>query len=81
MTRKCMSLLLLLLLFQVLYSVSVRRGSEDSLWWVSSKKVLFKFGSFFSSLACSVGSHFPWKNVWRTQAPMRVTFFLRGRRL
>jgi hypothetical protein len=36
--------------FQVLHSVSVRRGSEDGLWWVSSKKCLFKVGSFFSSL-------------------------------
>jgi hypothetical protein len=27
--------------FQVLHSVNVRRGSEDRLWWVSSKKGLF----------------------------------------
>jgi len=45
--------------FQVLHSVSVRRGNEDRLWWVSSKKGLFKVDSFFSSLACSVVSHFP----------------------
>jgi hypothetical protein len=36
--------------FQVLHSVIVRRGSEDRLWWVSSKKGLFKVGSFFSLL-------------------------------
>jgi len=45
--------------FQVLHSVIVIRGSEDRLWWVSSKKGLFTVGSFFSSLTCSVGSHFP----------------------
>jgi hypothetical protein len=61
--------------FQVLHSVSVRRGSEDRLWWVSSIKGLFKVGSFFSSLACFVGSHFPWKKVWQTQAPTRVAYF------
>jgi hypothetical protein len=64
--------------FQVLHSVNVRRGSEDRLWWVSSKKGLFKVGSFFSSLACYVGNHFPWKSVWQTQAP---TLSLCGRRL
>jgi hypothetical protein len=37
--------------FQVLHSISVTRGSEDRLWWVSSKIGLFKVGSFFSSLA------------------------------
>jgi hypothetical protein len=46
-------------LFQVLHSINVRKGSEDRLWWVSSKKGLFKVGSFFSSLTCFVGSHFP----------------------
>jgi hypothetical protein len=46
-------------LFQVLHSIIVRRGSEDRLWSVSSKKGLFKVKSFFSSLVCSEGSRFP----------------------
>jgi hypothetical protein len=61
--------------FQVLHLVIVRRGSEDRLWWVSSKKGLFTIGSFFSFLDCSVGSLFPWKNVWWTQAPSQTAFF------
>jgi hypothetical protein len=61
--------------FKVLNSINVRRGSEDRPWWVSSEKGLFKVGSFFSSLACSVGSHFPWKSVWRTRAPTRAACF------
>jgi hypothetical protein len=48
---------------QVLHSVTVRRGSEDKLWWVPSKRGLFKVKSFFCSL-CYEGSHFPWKSVW-----------------
>jgi hypothetical protein len=44
---------------QVLHSVTVRRGSEDKLWWVSSKRGLFKVKSFYCSLACSEGSRFP----------------------
>jgi hypothetical protein len=58
----------------VLYSVVVSRGRADRLWWVSSKSGLFKFKSF-SSLACFEGSRFPWKSVWRTQAPSRAAFF------
>jgi hypothetical protein len=62
--------------FQVLHSIIVRRGSEDRLWWVSPNKGLFTVGSFFSSLACSVGSYFPWKSVWWTWAPSRTAFFV-----
>jgi len=51
---------------QMLHSVNVKRGSEDRLEWISSKEGLFTVRSFFSSLACSVGSHFPWKSVWQT---------------
>jgi hypothetical protein len=62
--------------FQVLHSVKVSRGSENKLWWVSSKKGLFKVKSFIYSLACSENSRFPWKSVWRTQAPSRAAFFV-----
>jgi hypothetical protein len=33
--------------FQVLLSVKVRRGSKNTMWWVSSKKGLFKVKSLF----------------------------------
>jgi hypothetical protein len=45
---------------QVLHSVTLRRGSEDKLWWVPSKRGIFKVKLFFCSL-CSEGSHFPWR--------------------
>jgi hypothetical protein len=54
----------------------VSRSSEDKLWWVSSKKGLFLVISFFYSLACTGSSRFPWRSVWRTQAPSRVAFFV-----
>jgi len=59
---------------QVLHSVTVRRGSEDKLWWVPSKRGLSKVKSFLCSL-CSEGSRFPWKSVWRTQVSLRAVFF------
>jgi hypothetical protein len=61
--------------FQVLHSSRVNRDRADRLWWVSSKKGLFKVKSFFSSLTCSGDSRFPWKCVWQTQAPPRAAFF------
>jgi len=53
-------------LFQVLHLVFVSIGCKDRLWWVSSKRGLFKV----NSLACFEGSRFPWKCVCRTQAPL-----------
>jgi hypothetical protein len=61
--------------FQVLHATRVNRDRADRLWWVASKKGLFKVKSFFSSLTCSGDSRFPWKCVWRTQAPPRAAFF------
>jgi len=63
---------------QVLHSVIVRRGDEEKLWWVPSKKGLFKVKSFFHSLACSKGTRFPWKCVWLTKAPSGGLFLVVG---
>jgi hypothetical protein len=60
----------------VLHSAIVSRDRADRLWWVSSKKGLFKVKSFFSLLACFEGRCFPLKSVWRTQAPSRAAFFI-----
>jgi hypothetical protein len=59
---------------QVFHSVKVRRGSEDKLWWVLSKRGLFKVKLFFNSFGYE-GSRFPWKSMWWTQAPLRAAFF------
>jgi hypothetical protein len=61
--------------FQLLHSVKVNRDNEDSLWWVPSKKGVFKVKSFYY-LTSGGSSRFPWKSVWRTQAPPRATFFV-----
>jgi hypothetical protein len=65
--------------FQVLHSAIVSRGCAYRLWWVSSKRGLFKVKSFFSSLACFESNRFLWKSVWRTHAPL-MTIFLLGQR-
>jgi hypothetical protein len=53
----------------------VKKGSEDKLWWIPTKRGLFKVKSFYSSLACIEGSRFPWKSVWQTQVPLMAAFF------
>jgi len=59
---------------QVLHSVNVRRGSEDKLWWVSSKKACSRSGL---SLALWLAL---WEvtflgSVWQTQAPTQAAYF------
>jgi hypothetical protein len=61
--------------FQLLHSVKVNRDNKDSLWWVPSKKGVFKVKSFYS-LTSTGGRRFPWKSVWRTQAPPKAAFFV-----
>jgi hypothetical protein len=61
---------------QVLHSATMRQGIEDRLWWISSKRGLFKIKAFFLSLTCNECRRFPWKSVWRTQAPSRAGFFV-----
>jgi hypothetical protein len=61
--------------FHVLHLAMVSRDRADRLRWVPSKKGVFKVKSYFSSLAGGEGSRFPWKSVWRTQAPSRAAFF------
>jgi hypothetical protein len=57
------------------HSARVKEKSEDKLWWIPSKRRLFKVKSFYSSLTCTEGSHFPSKSVWRTRVPLRAAFF------
>jgi hypothetical protein len=61
--------------FQMMHSVIVRRGREDKLWWVPSKKGLFKVKTFFHSITRTIRTCFPWRCVWQAQAPSRAAFF------
>jgi hypothetical protein len=48
---------------RVLYSARMSQESADKLWWVPSKKRLFKVRSLYCSLIFSEGSCYPSKNV------------------
>jgi len=61
--------------FSLLYSSRVDREGEDQLWWSPSHKGKFDVRSFYRALACKEAVHFPWKSIWRTKVPLKVTFF------
>jgi hypothetical protein len=35
----------------------------------------FDVRSFYKTLACKEAIHFPWKSIWQTRVPLKVTFF------
>jgi len=70
---------MVLSLFDRLYSTSIRHGEGDRLVWNPSKKGLFEVSSFYVELCREDGPSlpsFPWKNIWRVKAPIRVAFFV-----
>jgi hypothetical protein len=62
--------------FNVLYSLRVRQGGEDSIWWIPSKRRKFEVRSFYQALSTLASSSFPWKSIWRVKVPSRVSFFV-----
>jgi hypothetical protein len=61
--------------FSLLYSTKVNCDGEDQLWWYPSHKEKFDVRSFYKALVCKEAIHFPWKSIWRTKVPLKVTFF------
>jgi hypothetical protein len=61
--------------YTLLYSIRVRREGEDKLWWAPSRKGEFDVRSFYRVLVCIDDVHFPWKSIWRTNAPLKVVFY------
>jgi hypothetical protein len=62
--------------FNVLYSLQVRQGGENSIWWIPSKRQKFEVWSFYQMLSSTPsGSSFAWKTIWRVKVPSRVSFF------
>jgi hypothetical protein len=62
--------------FNVLYTLKARQDSEDSIWWIPSKRQKFEVRSFYQMLSTSSSSSFPWKIIWRVNVPLRVSFFV-----
>uniref|UniRef100_A0A2N9HQK9 Reverse transcriptase zinc-binding domain-containing protein n=1 Tax=Fagus sylvatica TaxID=28930 RepID=A0A2N9HQK9_FAGSY len=61
---------------ELLYSLPIRRGTMDSIWWQPSTKGIFEVRSYYSVLVQSSDTYFPWKRVWNSKVPSRVAFFI-----
>jgi hypothetical protein len=62
--------------FELLYSQRVRRGGVDKMYWIPSKRKSFQVKSYYYALSPLVSSHFPWKSIWKVNAPSRVVVFV-----
>jgi mannosylglycoprotein endo-beta-mannosidase len=62
--------------FALVYEASISRGEEDVLEWTGSKDDKFSVKSMYDGLTRGGDPSFPWKEVWRSLCPMRVSFFV-----
>lgn len=58
-----------------LYSSKVFPNELDSLTLLISSKGQFEVKSFYSVLSYRRDRPFPWKSIWKVEAPPRVAFF------
>jgi hypothetical protein len=62
--------------YEQLYSIRIRHGEVDRVVWNLSKKRNFEVKTFYKALVGHEAAYFPWKGIWRVQAPKRVAFFV-----
>ena len=43
--------------------------------WNHTKSGMFEVRSYYQLLSASSNTEFPWKNIWRVEAPHKVAFF------
>ena len=60
----------------LIYSGVVRQGEADVMCWNASSHKLFEVKSFYAMLHPVSTKVFPWKKVWKSKAPSKVSFFL-----
>ena len=62
--------------FARLYGMALRRREDDVMIWTGSKEGVFSVKSMYRLLQGGVGRSFPWRGVWRSLCPLRVSFFV-----
>ena len=62
-------------LFQRIYHLVLHSDVEDVLSWKISKNGFFSVRSLYRSLTSTSSEPFPWNIIWRSWAPIRVSFF------
>lgn len=54
--------------------MALRRGEEDVMVWVGTREGVFSVKSMYGLLLGGEGLSFPWRGVWRSLCPLRVSF-------
>lgn len=62
--------------YSTLYATMVRRNSANKLMWKGSKNGVFSVKSFYGLISGNPIESFPWRGVWKTNVPTRVSFFV-----
>jgi hypothetical protein len=62
--------------FERLYYAQLTHGEEDRLGWSPSKRGKFEVNSFYKVLSSLDGPFFPWRSIWRVNAPSKLAFFV-----
>ena len=62
-------------LLQKIHPLVLHRDVEDALSQKISKNGSFSIRSLYRSLTATSNESFPWNIIWRSWAPMRVSFF------
>jgi hypothetical protein len=65
---------LVLELLAIMYEMQIPHEEDDVLVWIPSPLQGFQVQSRYCMLRGG-GRDFPWKSIWRVQAPPRVAFF------
>ena len=62
-------------MLQKIHPLVLHSDVEDALSWKISKNGSFSVRSLYRSLTATSSEPFPWSIIWRSWAPMRVSFF------
>jgi hypothetical protein len=60
----------------VLYQSGVKGYGSDKVWWQRAKGKGFQVKIFYKALLPSTGFLIPWRSIWKTKVPPRVSFFV-----
>ncbi len=64
------------LFMDLLYSMEIRHNEADIMCWQSSSRKIFEVNSFYKLLQSGTDQSFPWRVVWKSKAPSKVSFFI-----
>ena len=62
--------------FELLYSQQIKHRGVNKICWIPLKRKNFEVKSYYQVMVNSAPIVGPWKSIWKSKAPLRVTFFV-----